>query len=64
MEPGTAKKLRESIRLTLRDLEKNTELPHDSPALADLKKILLLRLADLEAESVDEPGLSNPPANT
>ncbi len=57
MEPNTAKKLKESIRQTLRDLEKNTELPLDSPALADLKKILLFRLAELEAETVDEPSL-------
>ena len=57
MEPNTAKKLKESIRQTLRNLEKDTELPLDSPALADLKKILLLRLAELEAETVDEPSL-------
>ena len=58
MEPRRAKKLRQSIRLTLQDLEKNTEVSReDSRALADLKRILLLRLADLEAAPLDEPGL-------
>ena len=58
MEPLRAKKLRQSIRLTLQDLEKNTELSReDSRALADLKRILLLRLADLEAAPLDEPSL-------
>jgi len=54
----TAKKLIESIRLTLRDLEKNTKLHEDSRS--DLQRIPLLRLADLESATVDEPGLSKP----
>jgi len=57
----TAKKLFESIRLTLRDLEKNTKLHEDSRS--DLQRIPLLRLADLESATVDEPGLSKPSAN-
>jgi len=54
----TAKKLIESIRLTLRDLEENTKLHEDSRS--DLQRIPLLRLADLESATVDEPGLSKP----
>jgi hypothetical protein len=58
MEPrSTAKKLAESIRLTLRDLEKNTDLAQDSRSTADLRSILLLHLSDLEAATVDEPAL-------
>ncbi len=39
----------ESLRLTLRKVEQSAEPEQDAEALADLKRILLQRIADLEA---------------
>jgi len=39
----------DSLRLTLQSLEQNTDETSDPQALAELKRILLRRMADLEA---------------
>lgn len=38
----------QSIRATLQRLEENIASPEDQPRIAELKRILLLRIADLE----------------
>jgi hypothetical protein len=50
-------KLLSVLRTTVSQLEKNTDLAPDDPALADLKKALLHRIANLQMESAPE---SNP----
>jgi hypothetical protein len=39
----------ESLRVVLHRLEEEFAFPEDQPAMAELKRILLLRIADLEA---------------
>ncbi len=47
----------EGLRLTLQKLEQNFDSVEDEPAMADLKRILLLRIADLEAaEALEAAG--------
>jgi len=49
----------ESLRVTLNRLEQNAEPDGDAANLAELKRILLKRIAELEAEQALK---SNPPA--
>jgi hypothetical protein len=44
----------ESLRLTLLKIEQSVEPDHDAVALADLKRILLQRIAELEAIEIIE----------
>jgi hypothetical protein len=58
----------ESLRLTLLKVEQSAEPEHDAEALAELKRILLHRIAELEAmqaiESAAAPTADQPnPAN-
>jgi hypothetical protein len=39
----------QSLRVTLQKLEENFASPEDQPVVAELKRILLLRIADIEA---------------
>ena len=39
----------ESLRVTLQKLEHGLDPIHDAPAMAELKRMLLLRIAELEA---------------
>jgi len=45
----------ENLRLTLQTLEQNFESVDDEPAMAEFKRILLSRIADLEAAEALEP---------
>jgi len=45
----------ENLRLTLQTLEQNFESVDDEPAMAKFKRILLSRIADLEAAEALEP---------
>ena len=39
----------QSLRVTLQKIEENFATPEDEPVIAELKRILLLRIADIEA---------------
>ncbi|WP_348262640.1 hypothetical protein P8935_22950 [Telmatobacter sp. DSM 110680] len=39
----------QSLRITLNKLEENFASPEDEPIIAELKRILMLRIADIEA---------------
>ncbi len=53
----------ESLRLTLQRLEQTADSSHDPEASAELKRILLLRIATLEAlEALKAGDPSQPPA--
>src|SRR3954469_24514678 len=49
MEPRPASELIQSLRLTLQKIEENFASVEDEPNIAELKRILLLRIADIEA---------------
>src|SRR4051794_30547117 len=49
MEPRPASELIQSLRLTLQKIEENFASAEDEPNIAELKRILLLRIADIEA---------------
>lgn len=44
-----ASQLIQSLRVTLQKIEENCANPEDEPVIAELKRILLLRIADIEA---------------
>jgi hypothetical protein len=45
----------ENLRLTLQTLEQNFESVDDEPSMAEFKRIVLSRIADLEAAEAVEP---------
>lgn len=51
----------QSLRVTLQKIEENFASPEDEPLIAELRRILLLRIAELESadtdksKSIDEP---------
>jgi hypothetical protein len=47
--------LLETLCRTLQWLEKTEDLDHDDPALQDLKRAILLLIADLEIQDEEEP---------
>jgi len=49
MESRPSSELIQSLRLTLRKIEENFPCAEDEPNIAELKRILLLRIADIEA---------------
>ena len=49
MRTRPKQKLIDSLRVTLSDLERNTGPSQDARAFADLKRLLLLPIAELEA---------------
>jgi hypothetical protein len=54
----------ESLRLTLLKVEQGAEPDHDAEALAELKRILLQRIAELEAIQALESAGAQPVAET
>ena len=64
MVPRSSKETLESLRLTLQKLEQSTDSPSNGQDVAELKQILLNRIAELEALSAMEPAQveSVPPA--
>ena len=55
MVPRSSKETLESLRLTLQKLEQSTDSPSNGQDVAELKQILLNRIAELEALSAMEP---------
>ena len=65
--------LKQSLRVTLQKLEENFASLEDQPVMAELKRILLLRIADIEAvealqkaqasEAAPEPAVTLEPAH-
>jgi hypothetical protein len=59
MSPRLSAELIQFIRVTLQKIDENFPTPADEPVVAELKRLLLLRLAELESagtcESTDEP---------
>jgi len=55
MSPQTSQELLTSLRVTLQKLELSTDPDQDQAALADLKTILLNRIAELEVALTLEP---------
>jgi hypothetical protein len=49
MGRSPSRRLLSVLRATVDQLEKNTDLAPDDPGLVDLKRILLRRIADLQA---------------
>jgi hypothetical protein len=65
MEPRPASELIQSLRLTLQKIEENFASVEDEPNIAELKRILLLRIADIEAtEALREAEASAIPNDT
>lgn len=61
MAPRISSEFVQSLRVTLKRLEENFPLPEDQPVIAELKRFLLLRIAEVESaiqdksKSTDEP---------
>jgi hypothetical protein len=55
MAPRPSKETLESLRVTLQKLEQSTDAPLNGQDVAELKQILLNRIAELEALSAMEP---------
>jgi hypothetical protein len=55
MDPRPTNETIQNLRLTLQTLEQQFESVDDEPAMAELKRILLIRIADLEAAEALEP---------
>ena len=51
----------QSLRVTLSRLEKNFPLAEDEPVIAELKRLLLLRIAELEAADTDKSNSTDEP---
>ncbi len=49
------RQLAEILRETIRTIEQDTDISPNDPALLELKRIILLRVAKLEAEAPQEP---------
>ncbi len=49
------RQLAEILRETIRNVEQETDINPDDPALLELKRIILLRVAKLESEAAQEP---------
>jgi hypothetical protein len=64
MTPRSSKETLESLRVTLQKLEQTTDSPSNGQDIAELKQILLNRIAELEALSAMGPAEveSAPPA--
>lgn len=56
----TVTQLAEILRQTLHSIEHNTNLSPDAPSLLELKRILLHRIAVLEAAATPEPLIGLP----
>jgi hypothetical protein len=56
MGPRPTSEVIENLRITLQKLEQNFDSSEDEPAVAELKRILLIRIADLEAAGAQEHG--------
>jgi len=59
MSPRLSSELVQFLRVTLQKIDENFPTPADEPVVAELKRLLFLRLAELESmdksSSVDEP---------
>ena len=55
MAPRSSKETLESLRVTLQKLEQTTDSPSNGQDIAELKQILLNRIAELEALSAMGP---------
>ena len=55
MAPRSSKETLESLRVTLQKLEQTTDSPSNGQDVAELKQILLNRIAELEALSAMQP---------
>jgi hypothetical protein len=55
MAPRSSKETLESLRVTLQKLEQSTDSPSNGHDVAELKQILLNRIAELETLSAMEP---------
>ena len=60
MSLQTSQELLTSLRVTLQKLEQNPDPAQDPAALADLKTILLNRIAELEVALTLEPAAETP----
>jgi len=61
MGPRPSSELIQSLRLTMQYLDERYASDADQPALAELKRILLLRVAEIEAfEATAEPAEERP----
>ena len=49
----------ENLRIALQQMEQNFDSSENEPAVAELRRILLIRIADLEAAVAQEPGNSD-----
>jgi hypothetical protein len=54
-------RLIEVLRTTIAEVEQQCGLAPDDPSLATLKKILLVKVADLEAQRAVEAAMPEPP---
>lgn len=61
MVPRFSSELIQSLRVTLQTIDEDFPSPADQPVVAELKRLLLLRLSELESaereksNSIDEP---------
>jgi hypothetical protein len=55
MSPHLSSALIQYLRITLQKIDEDFPLQADEPIVAELKRLLLLRLAELELDSTDEP---------
>lgn len=63
MAPRSSKETLESLRLTLQKLEQTTDSPANGQDVAELKQILLNRIAELEALSAMGPEVESAPSS-
>jgi hypothetical protein len=63
MSPRLSSELIRSLRVTLQKIDEEFPTQADEPAVAELKRLLLLRLAELEAADTDKSNSTNEPEN-
>jgi len=56
----TKNDIREGLRVTLQRLEQTIGLVDDAQAMAELKRIVLIRIAELDAAEALNPVIENP----
>jgi hypothetical protein len=54
MSPRLSSELIQFIRVTLQKIDENFPTPADEPVVVELKRLLLLRLAELESAETDK----------
>jgi hypothetical protein len=54
MSPELSSQLIQSLRVTLKKIDEEFPTQADEPVVAELKRLLLLRLAELEAADTDK----------